>query len=123
MTEIKIINGTYGYRSEGRKYVTPIKAGERVEVSDEEAARLVALGVAIITWGRVAEAPAAPVATPTEGADGGGRGDDPPAGNGGAEGDDEGESEGGTFDIVDGHILSLIHISEPRWRSWPQTWA
>ena len=48
--EIKIIKGTYGQRTVNSVTkavrVCPVHMGERVEVSDQEAARLVSLGVA-----------------------------------------------------------------------------
>lgn len=46
MKKVKIINGTYGHRPKDAKFVTPVKTGEVVEVSDTEAARLVGLKVA-----------------------------------------------------------------------------
>ena len=41
---VKIIKGTYGQRKGSR--IVPIKAGETVELTDEQEARLVKLGVA-----------------------------------------------------------------------------
>ena len=46
MRRVKIINGTYGYKPNPRKHVMPVSAGGVVEVSDEEAQRLVSIGVA-----------------------------------------------------------------------------
>lgn len=43
---VKIINGTYGYKPNPKKHVTPVSAGGVVEVSDQEASRLVNLGIA-----------------------------------------------------------------------------
>ena len=49
MKSIKIIAGSYGYRAEGASSVTLItKQHPPVVVSDEEAERLIALGVAVI---------------------------------------------------------------------------
>ncbi len=46
MKEVKIINGIYGYRPDG-SYVVPISSSDgSIKLSDEEAARLVGLGVA-----------------------------------------------------------------------------
>lgn len=41
---VKIIKGTYGQRKGSR--IVPVKAGETVELTDEQEARLVKLGVA-----------------------------------------------------------------------------
>jgi len=47
MAIVKIINGTYGYRPEGSNYVIPVAAGDPpISVDDEEAKRLIGLGVA-----------------------------------------------------------------------------
>ena len=46
MKKVMIINGTYGHKPEGSKFINPVRAGEVVEVSDEEAVRLMELGVA-----------------------------------------------------------------------------
>ena len=47
MKIIKIIRGTYGYRKEGTRLVEPIdKNSDPITVSDQEAERLVSLGVA-----------------------------------------------------------------------------
>lgn len=102
MKQVKIINGVYGYRPEGAKFITPAKVGECVTVSDEEAARLVALCVAAYTGEVTAQAPIPPVATLRSGEDGGGAGETLPEGGSGAEGEDGGE----TLDIVDGHFTS-----------------
>lgn len=109
MRLVKIINGTYGYRPEGAKFVTPVKAGEHVVVSDEEAARLIALHVALADDELTSEMAAPPVATPHSGEDGGGGGKNPPAGENGA-----GSGAGGdTLDIVDGHftVASLMELT------------
>lgn len=47
MAWVRIINGTYAYRPEGAKRLSPVSAGSSpIEVSENEAARLVRLGVA-----------------------------------------------------------------------------
>ena len=45
MKEVKIIDGVYGYRPDGAKRPKPVGYGGVVTVSDEEAERLVKLGV------------------------------------------------------------------------------
>lgn len=44
--KIKIISGTYGSRPDGGSRVVPVNMGETCDVSQEEAERLVSLGVA-----------------------------------------------------------------------------
>ena len=102
MKQVKIINGVYGYRPEGAKFITPAKAGECVTVSDEEAARLVTLRVAAYTDKPTAETSIPPVATPHSGEDGGGAGETPPECGSGEEWEDGGD----TLDIVDGHFTA-----------------
>lgn len=47
MALIKIINGTYGHRPDGSNYVLPITCEDPpISVSEEEAERLIGLGVA-----------------------------------------------------------------------------
>ena len=46
MKKVKIINGVYGARDNKTSRVTPVSIGGTVEVSDEEAARLVGFKVA-----------------------------------------------------------------------------
>lgn len=47
MTLVKIINGVYGYRPEKSPYVIPVSSRDpAISVDDEEAARLVEIGVA-----------------------------------------------------------------------------
>ena len=60
--KVRITKGTYGYRPDPDKpyIVRPVDAGGICDVSEAEAARLIALGVA-----EAAEPPAAPVATPS----------------------------------------------------------
>lgn len=84
MKKVKIVNGVYGYRPDGVGSTEPIGIGETVSLPDDEAARLVDLGVAII----VGDAPA-PVATPDVGQSDGGEGDDTPEDGNGAEDGDE----------------------------------
>ena len=48
MRTIKIVNGVYGYRPAGSKYIEPKRAGDPpFTVDDEKAARLVSLKVAV----------------------------------------------------------------------------
>ena len=47
MTLVKIINGVYGHRPENSPYVIPVSVGDpAISVDDDEAKRLVDLGVA-----------------------------------------------------------------------------
>ena len=76
MAIVKILQGAYGSRDrEGR--VHPIFRGEQVEVSDQEALRLVRLGVAEIVARSTADSPVAvqtapdPERMPQDSADGG----------------------------------------------------
>lgn len=108
MKKVKIINGTYGHRPEGAKFITTVKAGEVVEVSDTEAARLVGLGVAAL------EAIIPPVATPPVSVDGGGQGEATPEGDEVAVGAESGGTEeSGALDIVNGHftVESLMEMT------------
>lgn len=115
MKKVKIINGTYGHRPEGAKFITPIKAGEVVEVSDMEAARLAGIGIAVCIVETAPEAIIPPVATPPVSEDGGGQGETPPEGDEGAEGEDGGNlpASAETLDIVDGHftVESLMEMT------------
>lgn len=106
MKKVKIVNGIYGHRPGGVGSATPIPAGESVEVSDDEAARLVGLDVAIIIYDEPA-----PVATPDVGQSSGGECDDPPHAEDGA----EGRTYGDTLDIVNGHFTaeSLMDMTVP----------
>lgn len=74
MKIIKIITGAYG-ADNGKGGVTVIDRGQTCEVSDEEAARLVALGVAAMD-----------VATPQEAQDAAGAGENTTNGNSSQEG-------------------------------------
>ena len=61
MTTVKIINGIYGYRPNNSPYVVPVSSRDpAISVDDDEALRLVEIGVAVIVDN---EAPSAPVAT------------------------------------------------------------
>ncbi len=78
MKEVVIKTGTYGFRA-GSGRVCPVSRGERVNVTDEEAARLVSLGVAAFVDAS-AEATDMPPALPPDGGDpGGGRQEESPA--------------------------------------------
>ena len=48
MKTVKIINGTYGARDGKTGRVKPVLLGKTVDVSDEEVARLVSRGVAVV---------------------------------------------------------------------------
>ncbi len=63
MAIIKILQGAYGSR-DGKGRVHPIFKGERVEVSDQEALRLVRLGVAEIVARSTAYPPVVPQTAP-----------------------------------------------------------
>ena len=110
MKKVKITSGTYGYKPEGAKFITPVKAGEVVEVSNEEAARLVSLGVAVCIVDGTQKSTDTPVATPDGDADDGGEGENPPDDGSSAEGQGNSgsaqlpEGEDDTLDIVDGHF-------------------
>ena len=60
MAIVKIVNGTYGHRPDGSKYVIPVTPADLpISVSDEEAKRIVEMGVAVyVDAGAVATAPA-----------------------------------------------------------------
>ena len=45
MKQIQIINGIYGHRDGGR--ITPVQAGTVISVPDDEALRLIQMGIAI----------------------------------------------------------------------------
>lgn len=57
MKQIRIISGIYGHKPAGAKCISPVRAGERVTVSDEEAARLMRLGIAADDDAPVCDAP------------------------------------------------------------------
>lgn len=109
MKKIEITNGVYGARDSKTNRVTPVPIGGTVDVTDEEAARLVQLNVAKVIG---EETPADGVATPpAPGADGGA--DENASGsNGGAEGQESGYEDDDVLDIVDGHftVESLMKL-------------
>ncbi len=117
MKQVKIINGIYGHKPRGSWFVQPVRAGEVVDVADEEAARLIGLSVAIYTGASVRDPISAPVATPSEGANGGDPGEDLPEGGNGAACQDfvTLPENAATIDIVDGHftVESLMALSRP----------
>lgn len=80
--EIKIIKGTYGQQTVNpvtkAVRVRPISMGERVEVSDQEAARLVSLGVAAYLDENPQDNPASDADSPGNGGEIGGTGKHPP---------------------------------------------
>lgn len=97
MRDVVIKTGVYGRRDEKGR-VLPVAKGERVTLSDEEAARLVALDVA--AYAAVpAESPVVPAAPPPGGDEPEGGNQDAPGGNPGTEaatggeGDDSAEAE------------------------------
>ena len=109
MKKIEIINGVYGARNSKTNRVTSIPIGGTVNVTDEEAERLVRLKVAKIIG---EEALAGGVATPPAPPSGDGAGVNTPDGNGGAEGQENGCEDGDVLEIVDGHytVKSLLKL-------------
>ncbi len=101
--KVKIICGAYGHRPTDRPgIVKTVRAGQCCEVSDEEAARLVKLGVA-------AYATEEPVATPPDDNVDDGTGTNTPPGDGGTGGlvvvsVEELPEAAKSLDIVDGHF-------------------
>ena len=109
MKKIEIINGVYGARDSKTKRVTPVSIGSTVDVTDEEAARLVQLKVAKVVG---EETPAGGVATPpAPGADSD-AGENASNPNGGAEGLENGFEDDDVLDVVDGHftVESLMKL-------------
>ena len=98
MKKVKIINGVYGARYNKTSRVTPVSIGGTVEVSDEEAARLVGFKVAAYVD---EEFPANGVATSPVTIPVGGAGKNAPDG---AEGQENGCEDDEALDIVDGHF-------------------
>ena len=48
MKQVKIINGIYGYKPAGSKFIVPVTAGDPpITLVDEEAQRLVSIGIAM----------------------------------------------------------------------------
>lgn len=101
MNKIEIINGVYGARDSNTNRVTPVPIGGTVDVTDEEAARLVRLKVAKVIG---EEIPADGVATIPAHTSSDGAGVNAPDGNGGAEVLENGFEEDEVLDIVDGHF-------------------
>ena len=83
MRDVVIKTGVYGRRDEKGR-VLPVAKGERVTLSDEEAARLVALDVATYA-GAPSEAPSAPPVAPPGGDEPEGGHQDTPGAEAGAE--------------------------------------
>ncbi len=87
MRKVQITSGAYGYRPEGSLRVRPTTSRDGpIELADEEAERLVKLGVARYTADSSLEAPTTPVATPEGGGSGGRTTENPPDGEGGSQG-------------------------------------
>ena len=85
MKQVKIINGVYGYKPQGAKFIEPAHAGTLCVVTDEEALRLTNLGIGLCI-GDVCEEQGTT-----------------PNGNDGAHGQENG---GDTLDIADGHFTA-----------------
>ena len=85
MKTVKIINGTYGARDGKTGRVKPVLLGKTVDVCDEEAARLVARGVAVVV---VSEDAHTGVATAPESSGAPDPGVDIPPQNDGSEGEE-----------------------------------
>ena len=66
MKRVKIINGLYGYRPDGAKRPHPVPAGSLCVVTDEEAARLMAIRVGVVVEDIHENDTARAVATPAE---------------------------------------------------------
>lgn len=105
MKEVKIIDGVYGYRPDGAKRPKPVEYGGVVTVPDEEAERLVELGVGKI----ILELPKHPmgetiddVATPSSSVTDVGVEDNQSS----EENVSEGVEISDTLDIVDGHFIT-----------------
>jgi|GEM_PF-896404 len=83
MRKVQITSGAYGYRPEGSLHVQPTTSRDGpINLADEEAERLVKLGVAKYTADSSQEAPATPVATPEGGGSDGRTTENPPNGEG-----------------------------------------
>lgn len=110
---VKIISGTYGYRKPKSGFIKPVMAGGIVDVSAEEAARLMELGVAAlldeVPEDNPPKQPSAPVATPPESESSDGAGENPPKSEPPSEGQETDEEP---LDIVDGHftVESLMEM-------------
>lgn len=106
MKRVTIIKGAYGYQPEAGGSVRAVTRKDGpIELSDEEAARLVSLRVAEYIPDPEPETPVSSVATGPEGENGGGEGDTPPGGDDADSGDnDPGEDD--VLEIVDGHFTA-----------------
>ena len=102
MKQVKIINGLYGYKPQGAKFVAPVHAGALCIVTDEEAARLVSEKVAVYVSENSTPATPATVATPPVAGNGGGEGDTAPESGTGAEGAETSGSENATDNLDSG---------------------
>jgi len=86
MRKVQITSGAYGYRPEGSLHVQPITSRDGpIDLADEEAERLVKLGVGKYTADSSPEVPTTPVATPEGGGSGGRTTENPPDGEGGSQ--------------------------------------
>ena len=120
MRDVVIKAGVYGRRDEKGR-VLPVAKGERVTLSDEEAARLVALDVAVYADAPT-EAPSAPPAPPPGGGEPeGGHQGIPPARE-----PLQGPPQGARKAVPMNPTLKWRGWSVCRrstWSRWPQTWA
>lgn len=88
MRKVIMVQGTYGYRPEGSKHITPKSRGDSpFELPDDEAERLIGLGVAIPTSQDETETNKDTVATDTGGQTEGGASDNMPTESNGTEGE------------------------------------
>lgn len=87
MKRVKITSGLYGHRPAGAKRLRPVPAGGICVTTDEEAARLVKIGVGVILPDEADKRTQEGVATHPEGGDAGSAGVDTPDGDGPAEGE------------------------------------
>lgn len=90
MKNVIITSGTYGYKPDGAKHVTPkSRADDPFPLPDAEADRLVALKVAEYVDDIISETDASDVATGTEGENGGEDGGNTSESDDGAEGEEK----------------------------------
>lgn len=106
MRDVVIKTGVYGRRDEKGR-VLPVAKGERVTLSDEEAARLVALDVATYA-DAPARAPDSPPVAPPVGAESAGASTDTPSGNPSPETATGGETD----DPADVEVARLERMSK-----------
>lgn len=67
MRKVRIINGIYGYKPAGSKYITPVQAGDPpILVEVDKAASLVARGIAVFVYDEHIKEPEREVATGNE---------------------------------------------------------